>query len=128
MRFLMLVSVLFVIGGCSHHKMFTYHVESEPSGGLVEINGVYIGETPTTIELGDNKVWVGILYAPGGWRSGQTPYNVTVYPPKGEAGNGLTSQTKMIVPGTTADGATLYYDLRLTAVQAVQRIEITEKK
>ncbi|MCP5059767.1 MAG: PEGA domain-containing protein [bacterium] len=73
--------------------MVPFLVQSSPSGGQVDVNGVDLGRTPVHIQLQCSKRWVGVAVAPGGWAYDQAFYQVTVYPPRGHSG---TTQTKRV--------------------------------
>ena len=112
--------------GCATKMMIPYKVTSVPSGAPVEVNGVHMGETPTQIQLGTSKHWVGVCVAPGGWAYGNETYNVTAYPPP-DSKDSLRSQTKIVRPQETPQGGALFFDLRLESVRPTQPIEIREK-
>ena len=122
--FLMVFSL--ICSGCASRKMVPYNVESIPSGAPVEVNGAYMGDTPTTITLGTVRHWVGVLNAPGGWAYGNETYEVKVYPPKNSTQT-LRSQTKRIMPQMTPMGGNLLFDLRLENVLPTQPVTIEMK-
>ncbi|MFH1674815.1 MAG: PEGA domain-containing protein [Pseudomonadota bacterium] len=127
MRVLAIVGLVALLGtGCATRIMVPYKVTSAPSGAPVEVNGVHKGDTPTEIQLGTSKRWVGVCVAPGGWAYGNETYSVTAYPPAGSTGP-LRSQTKMVRPQETLQGGALFFDLRLESVMPTQPIEIRER-
>lgn len=121
------VCVLGVVGGCANTTKVTFDVDSEPTGGRVEVNGVSKGTTPTQIVLGVTRRWVGLLRASDGWGVDEPQvYVVKVFPPSGSSER-LFSQTKMINPSQTPEGGALFFDLRLEPVRPTQPIEIQSR-
>jgi hypothetical protein len=117
---------LFVIllgTGCATKIMIPYKVTSVPPGAPIEVNGIHMGNTPTDITLGTTKRWAGLCVAPGGWEYGNETYAVTTYPPP-DTEEHLYSQTKVVRPQETLEGASLFFDLRLESVRPTQPIEI----
>lgn len=112
--------------GCATKLMVPFKVTGIPSGVPVEVNGVSMGITPTDIQLGTSKHWVGVAVAPGGWAYGNESYDVTAYPSP-EATGPLRSQTKRVMPQMTPQGGSLFFDLRLEDVYPTQPIEIHQK-
>ncbi|MDH3973288.1 MAG: SHOCT domain-containing protein [Deltaproteobacteria bacterium] len=112
--------------GCASAKKVPYNVTSYPPKSQIDVNGVSMGETPTTIILECNKKWVGVMNAPGGWMNASGKYEVKAYPPKNFQGQ---TQSKQIDPcqwkGT--GNAALKFDLGLESVTPKQQIEITTK-
>lgn len=112
--------------GCAtsaRSNRITFHVTSDPTGCPVEVNGMNMGTTPTDIQLGASKRWVGILNSPDGWEFGRETYQVTCFPPP-DAREQLTSQSKSVSPGMMPEGGNLYFNLRLTPVTPKQSVEI----
>lgn len=123
------IAVAIIMSGCAtpaSQNHVPFRVTSDPSGCPVEVNGVHVGGTPTTIQLGLSKHWVGLFYAPDGWGYGNETYNVTCFPPP-DSTEPLTSQTKIIVPSMTPKGADLYFNLRLRPVNAAQPIDLNQR-
>jgi hypothetical protein len=115
------VALAACVAGCASREMVSFRVESDPSGAPVEVDGVSMGTTPTTIQLGASKRWVGVVNSPDGWEYDRATYAVTVFPPRGFSG---VSQTKRISPATTPQGGRLLFDLHLDPVTPRQRIQI----
>ncbi len=109
--------------GCATATKVTYKVVSEPPKAPIDVNGVSMGETPTTITLDCIKRWVGLLYSPDGWAYVSGKYEVIAFPPKGSHGE---SQTKNIDPCQwRGSGAPkLQFDLGLEKVAPTQKIII----
>jgi hypothetical protein len=120
-RTLITIVLTACIVGCATRDMVSFRVESDPPGAPVEVDGVSFGVTPTTIQLGAARRWVGVMNAPDGWAYDRSSYSVTVYPPRGFNG---VSQTKQISPASTLQGGRLFFDLHLDPVAPRQRIEI----
>jgi len=115
--------------GCAtsaRSNKIAFGVRSDPSGCPVEVNGINMGETPTTIHLGASKHWVGLFNSPDGWEYGGQMYHVTCFPPPNAKGP-LTSQTKVISPGMIPKGGDLFFNLRLRPVNPAQPIQIETK-
>lgn len=110
-----------LLTGCASSNMVPIEVESSPPGARIDVNGAAFGTTPTTIELGCNKRWVGVMSAPDGWAYSGA-YQVTAYPASGQEG---LSQTKTINPCQiqTKPGH-MHFDLGLDAVSPRQRVDV----
>lgn len=115
--------VVIILSGCVSSKNIIYNVDSTPKGAAIDVNGIYIGNTPTSVNFTCTKEWVGVLYSPDGWSvKGAGPYNITAFPPQNSGGD---SQTKMVNPcqWKGRNSPRLMFDLRLRHVAPVQRIE-----
>lgn len=114
-----------IFSGCMtmQQEKINYNVTSNPPGSPVEVNGVFMGNTPTTIWLAVSKSWVGLLNSPDGWGYGNQSYVVKCLPPPNASGP-LYTQTKVINPSMTPQGGDLYFDLRLEPIKATQPVEI----
>jgi hypothetical protein len=118
-----------LISGCAtpaSQNHVPFKVTSDPVGCPVEVNGIYSGDTPTTIKLGLSKHWVGLMYSSDGWGYGNEVYNITCLPPT-ETAELLTSQTKVIAPSMTPKGADIHFNLRLRHVTPTQTIDINQR-
>jgi len=118
--------VALITAGCAttaRDNKVEFRVKSDPEGCPVEVNGVNMGTTPTSIYLGVSKHWVGLAFSSDGWEYGNEMYHVTCFPPP-ESGEGLISQTKVVQPQMTPGGADLYFNLRLKPYVPTQPIEI----
>ena len=117
-KLLILVSAVIIFSGCSSKNMVTYNVNSVPSGAKVDVNDMYIGDTPTQINLECQKRWVGLLNAPDGYANASGSYTVKAYPNK-FAG---ISQTKNIDPcqWTGKGKPSLQFDLALETVKPTE--------
>lgn len=118
-----------LLTGCAtsaQSNQISVAVRSDPTGCPVEVNGIYMGQTPTTIYLGVSKHWVGLLNSPNGWGYGKQSYRITCFPPP-NAKEELISQTKVISPGMIPNGGDLYFNLRLHPVTPAQRIQIDKE-
>ena len=114
----------FALQGCAApDNGVPFLVKSNPLGCNVEVNGVFMGTTPTTIQLGVTKRWVGILQSKDGWGYGNESYVVTCLPPP-NGSEGLTSQQRTVSPGMTPHGGELFFDLKLDAVTPVSRQQV----
>lgn len=126
---LCLVTSTLVAGGCAttaRDNLIQYKVASDPIGCPIEVNGISMGRTPTTISLGASKTWVGLAFSRDGWEYGGESYEVTCLPPASST-EPLISQTKVIQPGTTPQGAEIYFNLRLSPYNPPTRIEIDKR-
>jgi hypothetical protein len=109
------LALAFGLTGCvtSDIASKTIGIDSDPPGVRVEVNGEYLGRTPTTYTVRPNKKGD---FA-GGW--GDTPSVVFVaFPP--EDGDGLYKQTKSFSPSgfmETGDRvpAQIFFDLHRSA-------------
>lgn len=118
--------VLLACVGCAttaRDNRVAFKVRSDPPGCPVEVNGINMGTTPTTIQLGVSKRWVGFAYSSDGWDYGQEAYQVTCFPPP-DWHEALVSQTKLIQPGMAPETAELYFNLRLRPYVPPQQIQI----
>lgn len=124
MKLTLLVFSVFIFVGCATKTSVTYSVYSDPSPAPLDVNGVSMGETPTTVSLECAKKWVGLAMAPGGWANASGSYEVKVFPPKGSTG---LSQSKLVDPCQWAGQGNpeLRFDLNLQAVAPTQKLEIT---
>ena len=124
MKRLSLVILLLLLTACYASRIkVPFEVTSNPSNAPVDVNGVYAGDTPTTVTLSTTKRWVGAYYAPGGWDYGDETYTVTVCPPLRSVEK-LHCHTKNIKPSMTLEGGRLFFDLRLEPVHPTQPVEI----
>ncbi len=117
------LALVFALSGCVSSKDITYNIESVPQGAIIDVNGIFVGTTPTSVNFTCSKEWVGVLRAPDGWLvHGGGPYNVTAFPPESTKGD---SQTKVVRPCQWKGSNTpsLMFDLRLRHVLPVQRVE-----
>lgn len=122
-----LVAASVAIAGCAGTKTVRYQVQSEPSGATVEVNGTYMGKTPTGFTWDVPRRWVGLFNAPGGWAYHQGVARVRIIPPSGgHEGERLTSQTKAIRPAQHVDQGetTIRANLFLEPTRPVQPIEV----
>ena len=104
MKKLPLVIVLLLLVACAPSRTnVPFEVTSVPTDAPVDINGVYSGNTPTTVTLSTTKRWVGVYGAPGGWEYGDETYAVTVCPPLRSVEK-LHCHTKNIKPSMTLEG------------------------
>lgn len=128
----MLAIILIVppaLAGCAttaRDNKVEFRVKSDPQGCPVEVNGVNMGTTPTSVYLGVSKRWVGLAFSSDGWEYGSEAYHVTCFPPP-ESGEELISQTKVVQPQMTPGGADLYFNLRLRPYVPTQPIEIQRR-
>ena len=119
-----------IASGCATtpaSNKIAFRVTSDPPGCPIEVNGIASGVTPTTIYLGSSKYWVGLLMSPNGWAYGNQQYQVTCLPPP-DSKEPLVSQTKVISPGMTPQGARIAFNLRLRPVHPTQPIEINKQE
>ena len=121
------VSLVFLLGAmvfsCASFQNVPIRIESDPSGSNVEVNGVHMGQTPATIYLRVSKTWVGLMYSPDGWGYGKENYVVSCNPTKEFRGE-YVSQSKVIYPGQSINGATLFFDLNLVPYNPTKKIDI----
>jgi hypothetical protein len=123
------LSLAALISGCatpSSENRVSFNVTSDPTDCPVEVNGIHLGNTPTTLELGLSKHWVGLMYASDGWGYGNETYHITCFPPP-DTTEPLTSQTKVITPSMTPKGGDLYFNLRLRQTNPITPIDITHR-
>lgn len=118
-----LLAVFALLAGCASSNNLKYDIISDPPNAPVEVNGVSMGETPTSVELGCSKKWVGLVNAPGGWANTSGPYEIKAYPPRGFSGQ---SQTRRVDPCQwSGEGVPrISFDLNLESVEPKQRLEI----
>jgi S1-C subfamily serine protease len=113
--FIALLALGLMIGsGCASVIKVPCKITSTPAGARVEVNGVYFGRTPVSINLSTSKKWVGVLVAPGGWAYDDVAYRFTVYPPTGSPEQS-NSQTKVVRPHEFLQGGQLLFDFRQDA-------------
>ena len=112
-----------LLTGCYSSQMVAFKVNSTPPGAQVDVNGIAMGNTPTTVTLKCGKHWVGYAYSADGYASDTAPYEVTVYPSSAQPG---FSQTKRVDPcqWNGANTPELDFNLSLDNVQPVQRIQV----
>jgi hypothetical protein len=118
-----------ILMGCAttaRDNKVEFRVKSDPEGCPVEVNGVNMGTTPTSIYLGVSKHWVGLAFSSDGWDYGNETYHVTCFPPP-QSDEGLISQTKVVQPRMTPSGADLYFNLRLKPYVPTQPIDIQQR-
>ena len=127
MKNLFIVLTCFVMFGCATASKVSYKVISEPQKAPIDVNGVSMGKTPTTITLECSKRWVGVMNSPDGWANASGKYEVKAYPPKDFPGQ---SQTKNVDPCQWKGTGTpeIQFDLGLEKVTPVQKIEITNEE
>jgi hypothetical protein len=116
-------------GSCAttaRDNLIEYKVASDPTGCPVEVNGISMGRTPTSISLGASRTWVGLAFSRDGWEYGGESYEVTCLPPPNST-ESLISQTKVIQPGVAPQGAEIYFNLRLSPYNPPNRIEIDKQ-
>ena len=68
-----LLLTAFILAGCAttaRDNKIEFRVKSDPPGCPVEVNGVNMGLTPTSIYLGMSRFWVGIANSSDGWDYG----------------------------------------------------------
>ena len=123
---LLLLGVLASSAGCvssARSNQIPFGVRSDPPGCPIEVNGVSMGVTPTTIYLGASKSWVGLFNSPDGWEYGNQSYTVRCLPPVG-SGQGMVSQDKIVQPGTTPNGAEIFFNMQLRPYVHPQHIDV----
>lgn len=119
----MLLLVLTFVSSCNFRtRMVPFQIESIPAGAPVDVNGVNLGNTPTTITLQVSENYNGLLNG-GLWIPGNESYNVTVYPPASSTA-GLFAQTKVIQPRTAPNGGKVVFDMRLDSVRPKERVDL----
>ena len=123
--FIVLFSLVFFIG-CASTSMMRVRVESIPSGAQVDVNGINMGNSPTEVDMGCPRTWVGVMNSPEGWAYGSANYEITVYPSTTNPGY---SQTKNINPCQWRGGTppVIRFDLGLEKVTPTQKVEIKNK-
>ncbi|WP_394151358.1 PEGA domain-containing protein [Vibrio maritimus] len=117
------IFTILLLVGCSSSRDITYNVDSSPRGAAIDVNGVFIGETPTSVNFTCSKEWVGVMRSADGWSvKGAGPYNVTAFPPESSQGD---SQTKIIRPCQWKGSSSprLMFDMTLKNVSPIQRFE-----
>ena len=126
MKKMLLFLAVLSLFGCATMKNVPFHVTSNPTGCPIDVDGVSAGDTPTTINLRVQRRWVGLVNTSDGWEYGYEQHNVTCYPPKG-SNESLISQTKIVTPGATPEGADIYFDLQLVPVYPSLPINIKKE-
>jgi len=126
--------------GCSHRMVVNYLIESNPTGGLVKVNGDEVGNTPTEVRIVvpmpqkqqannvQNKV------------AGEDTASITVSPLPEMKGR-LISKTLVFKIADHPSGSTLVFDLRgdnpfpinpanikLDSIRKIPKIQKVEKK
>jgi hypothetical protein len=117
------ISILLCSGCGAKRTMISCRVTSDPSGASIDVNGVNIGNTPTTIELRTTKTWVGLVNSPDGWQYGNETYEVTAYPPP-HSKEKVVSQTIRIKPSMTPHGCKIFFQLGLEPVYPAQPVQL----
>jgi hypothetical protein len=116
------IALLMVASCTSTGPVVPVSVISTPPGADVDLNGAYVGTTPTELAIPCSRHWVGVLNSADGWAYDSRPISVTVYPTENSQGD---AQTKTIDPCQAGGAAlTLKFDLRLRHVTPVQRFEV----
>lgn len=129
MKRLLLAAILtspLILTGCAttaRDNKIEFRVKSDPAGCPVEVNGINMGATPTNIYLGMSRFWVGLAFSSDGWDYGNETYQVTCFPPP-DSREQLVSQSKLVQPKMTPQGADLYFNLRLRPYVPTQPIDI----
>lgn len=119
LRQLLVLAICISSIACASRIKVPFEVTSDPSGAPVDVNGVYAGDTPTTLTLSTTMRWAGYCVVPGGWEYGDETYTVTVCPPPRRVEK-LHCHTKNIKPSMTLEGAGLFFDLKLKPVYPTQ--------
>jgi len=113
--YLILFAAVLVCFGCSNTFLVTYEVSSKPTGAAIEVDGVPMGVTPTTIQLEVTKVRVDRTVNLDWYGHGGETYNVTAHPPSNADGN-ITTQTKKLTPALTNGVRNLFFDLTVKPI------------
>ena len=112
-----------IMSGCASSNMIPFSIDSKPPGAHVDVNGVAMGVTPTSIQLSCTKRWVGIAVAPGGWAYDSAEYEIEVYPSEGNPGMTQTKTVKACqARNIRSPGIT--FDLRLDRFAPRQRVDV----
>lgn len=122
LRLALLVSIA-LLTGCSTVETVSFRVTSSPPNCPVEVNDVYKGDTPVDIKLPVEKRWTGLMTGIDGYTYFSPTYKITCLPPVNSTEQ-LESSTKIIHPVENMSGGQLFYNLKLTQVTPVKRIEI----
>lgn len=123
--FIGMLSIILGTYGCQEIAI-PVTIYSNPSGGKVEINGLYQGETPLKITLNAKKNWVGLLNASGGWAYANSVVVVTVFPPS-NSNQQLFSQTKSFRMNETTFNEfnnEMFFDLTLQQINPKNSVQI----
>lgn len=122
MKKLLIILVGIFFQACATSETKQFRVVSDIKEAAVDVNGISMGNTPTTISLSCSKRWVGLFNSPTGW-AGTNVYNVTASPTGQEHG---FSQTKMIDPCQYAgnDPGEIRFNLELRQVEPLKPYDI----
>lgn len=112
-----------LIYGCATSEIRQFTVTSKPEGAQVDVNGMYVGNTPTKVDLECSKKWVGIANSADGWSYDTSIYTITVYPSKDLPG---ISQTKNVnaCQWRGAQAGALLFDLGLKDMPKEEKIDL----
>jgi len=106
-----LVSLTLASCGVLGKQEKTMRVETSPPGAKLNLNGLYIGETPHTMVLP---------------RSGGGLLEFEVLPPP-DSRERLWTQKRTVYWKQLPDSAVLYFDLHLESVRPTETIEIRQR-
>lgn len=116
-----------VLFGCgTTNQIASVNVTSEPSGANIDVNGVYRGKTPITLQIPLAKTWIGLSYSADGYGYVNQDYQFIAYPPQGVSGG---FQKKLLAAKDMAQGAAVHFQFGVVTNQPLieQRIEIDRR-
>jgi len=136
----LLILLLYIAPGCSHRMVVNYLIESNPTGGIVEVDGVEVGNTPTTVRIVALMPQKKHSDSVSDQITGEIMTIITVSPLPEMKGL-LCSKTKVFRIADYSSGSRLFFDLRqdnpfpispanfkLDSIRKVPKIQKVEKK
>jgi len=101
---------LLIVGGCASTKTTT--IESDPPGARIMVNGDYIGDAPTTVNLRDNSFVTGV----------STVYDIEAVP-KPEMTEASGEVQRRTIYSRDGLPSRVFFDMRLARQRPKERIE-----
>lgn len=139
-HFGLIILLILIVPGCNHRMVVNYLIESNPTGGIVEVDGVEVGNTPTTVRIVAPMPQKKNSDSVSDQITGEIMTNITVSPLPEMKGL-LCSKTKVFRIADYSSGSTFFFDLRqdnpfpvspanfkLDSIHKVPRIQKVEKK
>lgn len=116
-----------VLFGCgTTNQIASVNVTSEPSEANIDVNGVYRGKTPLTLQIPLVRSWIGLANSADGYGYINQDYQFTAYPPQGVQGG---FQKKLLAAKDMAQGAAVHFQFGVVTNQPIieQRIELDRR-